>query len=110
MQRVQVVLEDDVDGGEASETVRFALDGTDYEIDLSEENARKLRDDLAPWTGHARRAGRTAGSGRTPRAAKANAGAGAGDIRAWAQEQGMGVSARGRVSAEVREAYERAHA
>src|SRR4051812_41204704 len=47
-QRVEVVLIDDVDGGEAAETVAFALDGANYEIDLSEENAAKLRDGLAP--------------------------------------------------------------
>ena len=54
-QRIQVILEDDIDGGAAAETVTFALDGVTYEIDLSEDNARKLRDDLATWVGHARR-------------------------------------------------------
>src|SRR6478736_1378211 len=56
-QRVVVTLSDDIDGGEAAETVTFALDGKSYEIDLSEANASKLRDDLASWIGHARRAG-----------------------------------------------------
>jgi hypothetical protein len=56
-QRVQVLLVDDIDGGNAAETVSFALDGVSYEIDLSEANAQKLRDDLASWVGHARRAG-----------------------------------------------------
>src|SRR5438309_801803 len=56
-QRVEVVLIDDLDGGDAAETVTFSLDGVTYEIDLSDENARKLRDDFASWTGHARRAG-----------------------------------------------------
>lgn len=105
-QRVQVILEDDLDGGEAAETIRFSLDGVDYEIDLNEQNARRLRDDLAPWTGHARRAGR--GQAKASTRAKATR-ADAGDIRAWAQENGMKVSARGRVPAEVREAYERAN-
>ena len=56
-QRVQVLLVDDIDGGDASETVSFALDGVTYEIDLSESNAAKFRDDLASWIGHARRSG-----------------------------------------------------
>ncbi|GAB3712357.1 histone-like nucleoid-structuring protein Lsr2 [Mariniluteicoccus flavus] len=107
-QRVQVILEDDVDGGEAAETVRFALDGVDYEIDLSEKNARKLRDDFAPWTGHGRKVTRSSRSGGRARAA--NGKADAGEIRAWAQANGMEVNARGRVPAEVREAYERANA
>lgn len=107
VQRVQVMLEDDIDGGEAAETVRFALDGVDYEIDLSEKNARKLRDDLAPWTGHARRVTR---SGRGRSATRTGQRADAGEIRAWAQANGIEVSARGRVPSEVREAYERAHA
>ena len=54
-QRVQIVLEDDVDGGVASETVTFGLDGVTYEIDLNDDNAGKLRDSLAAWVGNARR-------------------------------------------------------
>ena len=56
-QRVQIILEDDYDGGEADETVSFALDGAEYEIDLSSDNANKLRDELAVWIGHARKTG-----------------------------------------------------
>ena len=56
-QKVQVLLVDDLDGGEARETVSFALDGVTYEIDLSEANASKMRDQLAKWIGHARRSG-----------------------------------------------------
>ena len=56
-QRVQIILEDDYDGGEADETVSFALDGAEYELDLSSENAAKLRDELAVWIGHARKTG-----------------------------------------------------
>ena len=54
-QRVQIILEDDYDGGTAEETVSFALDGAEYEIDLSSKNASGLRDALAPWVAHARR-------------------------------------------------------
>lgn len=104
-QRVHIVLEDDLDGSEAAETVSFALDGVTYEMDLSEENAAKLRDALAPWIGNARRVGGRRSTGRKPQK-----GTSANDIRAWAIEQGMQVSARGRVPAEVREAYEKANA
>ena len=56
-QRVQIILEDDYDGGTADETVSFALDGTEYEIDLSAKNAANLRDAISPWLGHARKTG-----------------------------------------------------
>ena len=70
-QRVQVLLVDDLDGGDANETVSFALDGVTYEIDLSESNAAKFRDDLASWIGHARRSGgrRATGAPAAPRPA-----------------------------------------
>ena len=106
-QRVQIILEDDFEGGEADQTVTFGLDGAEYEIDLSAKNASALRDVLAPWIGHARRIG---GRRRRGAAAKApSASSSTSDIRAWAVSQGYEVSSRGRVSAEVREAYERAH-
>src|SRR3954451_16982686 len=104
-QRVQIILEDDYDGGEADETVAFGLDGSDYEIDLSADNAGKLRDALAPWIANARRTGGRRGR----RNGRVAAGPGSAEIRAWAQENGMQVSARGRVPAEVREAYATAH-
>jgi hypothetical protein len=106
-QRVQIILEDDYDGGEADETVTFALDGAEYEIDLSSENAAKLRDQLAPWIGHARKTG-----GRRKRSAapaKSTESSSTSEIRAWALANGHDVSSRGRVSSEVREAYEKAN-
>jgi hypothetical protein len=104
-QRVQIILEDDYDGGAADETVNFALDGAEYEIDLSSTNAAGLRDALAPWLAHARKTG-----GRRKRSTKASDSSSTSDIRAWAQSNGLDVSSRGRVSADVREAYEKAHA
>jgi len=103
---VQVILEDDYDGGSADETVTFALDGAEYEIDLSAPNAASLRDALAPWVAHARRIG-----GRRRRTSKESAPSttSTSDIRAWAQAEGYEVSSRGRVPAEIREAYEKAH-
>ena len=112
-QRVQIILEDDYDGGEADETVSFALDGAEYEIDLSSENAEKLRNEFAAWIGHARKTGgrrRRTGSAPATKAADNGGGAGnTGEIRAWALANGHEVSSRGRISSEVREAYERAH-
>jgi hypothetical protein len=117
-QKVQVILVDDVDGGEAAETVSFALDGVSYEIDVSEGNADALRDALAPWVGHARRVGGRSGGGRA-RATSSGSGRSRGssgggkhdlsDVRAWARENGYQVSDRGRVSSEVIAAYEKAH-
>jgi Lsr2 len=105
-QKVQIILEDDYDGGTADGTVLFGLDGSEYEIDLSDKNATALRDALAPWVSSARKVGgrRRRGGG------KSSAPASTGDIRAWAQQNGFEVSSRGRVSSEIREAFERANA
>ena len=109
-QRVNVVLVDDIDGSDAVETLSFALDGVDYEIDLSEKHAEQLRKAFAPYVGHARRTGGRRRSGRRTSSSAASSassanGASAADIRAWARENGWDVPARGRVSAEVREAF-----
>lgn len=115
-QKVQVLLIDDVDGGEASETVSFALDRVDYEIDVSEANANALRQALAPWVSSARRvSGR--GSARTSTAtsstrARGNGAGGTHDlaaVRAWARSNGFTVSDRGRVSREILAAFDQAH-
>lgn len=99
-QRVQIQLIDDIDEGPASETVSFSLDGVSYEIDLSQANAGRLRDALAPWVGNARRV-----SGRkTSRVAGVKNDDNA-KIRAWAIENGLEVSSRGRISSEIRQAY-----
>ncbi|HET9826891.1 MAG TPA: Lsr2 family protein [Nocardioidaceae bacterium] len=110
-QRVNVVLVDDIDGTEADETVSFALDGVDYEIDLSDEHAGELRDSISLYIGHARRTGGRRRSGRrsTSSGAAEPAGTSAADIRAWARENGWTVPERGRVSSEVREAFASAH-
>jgi hypothetical protein len=106
-QRVNVVLVDDIDGTDAAETVSFALDGVDYEIDLSDKHAGELREAIAPYVGHARRTGgRRRGNRRSSSGGSGGGGgASAADIRAWARENGWEVPERGRVSAEVREAY-----
>jgi hypothetical protein len=105
-QKVNIVLVDDIDGSEATETVSFGLDGTTYEIDLNDDNAAALRDALGPYIGHGRKVGNAARRGRRPAATN---GPSAREIRDWARANGFDVPDRGRVSAEVREAYDKAH-
>ncbi|GEK18502.1 histone-like nucleoid-structuring protein Lsr2 [Cellulomonas persica] len=108
-QKVQVLLIDDVDGAEADETVTFALDGVTYEIDLTAQRAAQLRDAFATWVGHARRVGGRSTTAARPAARRRRGDSDAHAIREWAKEQGLEVSERGRISAEVREAYDKAH-
>jgi hypothetical protein len=105
-QKVTVALEDDLDGGPADETVRFAVDGADYEIDLRTSNAGAFRRQIAPYIEHARRAGRS--QTRRPGRAVARQHQ-AGDVRAWAKDRGIVVSERGRIPASVAEQYRAAH-
>ncbi|QRP46607.1 Lsr2 family protein [Amycolatopsis sp. FDAARGOS 1241] len=111
-QKVLVSLVDDLDGTEAEETVEFGLDGVTYQIDLSSENAEELRDALAQYVEHARRAGgRKRAVLRPVAGAKAAARPATVDreqnqaIRAWARKNGFAVSDRGRIPSEVVEAY-----
>src|SRR5215475_9504654 len=97
-QRVTVALADDLDGGPAEETVRFGLGGTEYEIDLSAKNANAFRQQLSPFIEHARKAGRAPGRRPARTAASRQR---SGDIWAWAKEQGIEVSERGRIPANV---------
>jgi hypothetical protein len=104
-QKVTVVLEDDLTGGPAARTVRFAFDGTDYEIDLNAKNAAAFGKQLAPYIEHARRSGRA----QPPRPGRTTASRQrSGDIRAWAKEHGLAVSERGRIPASVAEQYDAA--
>ncbi|WP_326827346.1 histone-like nucleoid-structuring protein Lsr2 [Streptomyces sp. NBC_01751] len=107
-QKVQILLTDDLDGTDAVETIPFGLDGTAYEIDLNEDNAATLREALAPFLGAARKL-KGASAGRTVR--RMGTGAPKDDtasIRAWAKAEGFTVNDRGRVPANIREAYEKA--
>lgn len=110
-QKTIVHLVDDLDGGDADETVSFGLDGNSYEIDLSKANAGKIREALAPFVGAARKATsggrpagrRGAGPSRRQSSDRTN------DIRRWAREQGYQVSDRGRIARNIEEAYNAAH-
>jgi nucleoid-associated protein Lsr2 len=104
-QKITVVLEDDLDGGPADQTVRFGLGGAEYEIDLSNRNATAFRAQLAPFTERARKAGRGPRS-RPGRSASSRERSGG--IRAWARNQGIAVSDRGRIPASVIEQYQAA--
>lgn len=105
----KTVLVDDIDGDTASETVSFALDGVNYEIDLNDNNANQLREDLAHWIANARSGARRRQIGRPApvrrtRGANENA-----TIRAWARENGREVSDRGRLPQELVDAYHAAN-
>ena len=106
-QKVQVILVDDIDGGRAEETVSFSLDGVGYELDLSKKNAAKFRDSLAPYVGSARKTSRRGGRGRGQ--ARGSRGSNTAAIRQWARDQGMKVSDRGRVPADILAKYDAAH-
>ena len=110
-QITQVKLVDDLDGGEAAESVAFSLDGKNFEIDLSEKHAAALRDAFAPFIGGARRAGNAAkvmSRQRMSTATATGSGRSRGEtaaIREWANANGLEVSTRGRISSTVLEAY-----
>ena len=109
-QKTILELVDDLDGGQADETVAFALDGVEFVIDLSTANAARLRDTLAEYVGHARRTG-----GRQGRKAATNGaanGAGKPDtqaVREWARRQGENVADRGRVPQALVMRFQEAH-
>ena len=100
-QKVQTLFIDDLDGSEAEGTVRFGLDGAEYEIDLNAGHARELRDALARYVGAARRTG---GAARRP-AARGSRGPANGvnstEVREWAKSHGIEVKDRGRIPAEL---------
>src|SRR5215472_4189095 len=103
--KTTLILEDDLEGGTADETMRFALGGAEYEIDLNKKNARRFRRQLAPFVEHARKAGqgpRRRAARRAPDRERSAA------IRAWARQQGIAVSDRGRIPAGVIERYQAA--
>ena len=100
-QKVQTLFVDDLDGSQAEGTVRFGLDGTDYEIDLNAKHAQALREALAPYVGAARRPG--SGARRPARGARRAPAGGLNttEIREWAKAQGIEVKDRGRVPADL---------
>lgn len=109
-QKKHVVLVDDFDGSPASETVRFGLDGAEYEIDLNETHAEALRESFAEWIGHARKiSGRRRTAGRGTGASEPTEASDTAKVREWARQNGYTVSDRGRIASSVRQAYELAN-
>jgi hypothetical protein len=117
-QQVNVKFVDDLDGSDAAGTVSFGLDGRIYEIDLSDDNAARLRDSLASFIAAARKSGgstttgsrrahtMTVSSGPRPQTLDREQTAA---IRAWAQQNGHQISNRGRISKTVMDAFQAAH-
>ncbi|GGH95946.1 Lsr2 family protein [Arthrobacter liuii] len=106
-QKVNIILVDDLDGGSADENVKFGLDGASYEIDLSAANAAELRSSLERFITAARKAS----GGRTQRTKAATGGRShdSAQIRQWARDNGYTVNSRGRIQAEIQEAYQKAN-
>jgi hypothetical protein len=105
-QRIQTLFIDDLDGGPAEGTVRFGLDGAEFEIDLSAKHREELQSALQQYVSHARKVG-----GAARRAPRGRRSASVGDttsVRAWAREHGIDIKDRGRVPANIIERYQAA--
>jgi hypothetical protein len=98
--KIHVQLIDDISGEDAQETLRFSLDGVDYEIDLAEENAAGLRGALAPFVVHGRRVRNASGS-RSARAVPSIREE-TQKVREWAMANGYSPSSRGRISQDIK--------
>src|SRR4051794_31531762 len=123
----RVMLIDDLEGSEGAETIRYTVDGVEYEIDLSEKNAQRFRSTLEEFTKASRRVEAPppvpvsisrAGTTRRRTSSGGDSGGGSGsgsgrsdltDIRKWAQEHGHQVAERGRIKKEIIDAYDEAH-
>jgi len=103
-QRIQTILDDDIDGGPADSTIHFSYQGTQFEIDLSKRNEEKLIAALEPFTSRARKVGGGRRSSAKPHSGKNDKNQ-LQAIREWARANGHKVSDRGRVSQEVQDAY-----
>jgi hypothetical protein len=103
-QKIQTLFVDDIDGGEAEGTVRFGLDATDYEIDLSVAHGEELHKALEPYIAHARKTGARRGA----RSRRSTTAIDTHKVRDWAREQGMQIKERGRVPADIVEKYRQA--
>jgi len=106
-QKVQTLFIDDIDGGEAEGTIRFGLDGSEYEIDLSAKHSGELRSALERYVAHARKLG---GSARRPatRGARNSSATDTVAVRSWARENGYDIKERGRVPANLVAKYREA--
>ncbi len=104
-QRTQILYVDDIDGSETDSTVRFGLDGADYEIDLNKKHAEQFAKAIGPYVDAGRKVSPSRRAARGSRPARHNQS----DVRAWARAQGLLISDRGRIPADVLAKYESAH-
>jgi Lsr2 len=104
-QRTQILYVDDLDGSQAEGTVRFGLDGADYEIDLSKKHADQFAREIGPYLAAARKLPSSRRAARGSRPGRHDQSA----VRAWARGQGMKVSDRGRIPADVLARYHSVH-
>jgi hypothetical protein len=115
-QRTTVVVTDDLDGSEGAETFAFAFEGIEYEVDLGQSNAKKLKKALDPYIKAARKTGGKQLGGRRSSGRRSSASSGRSSssdtaaIREWARSQGLQVSERGRVPQALRDQYAAAKA
>ena len=98
--KVLTTLQDDIDGSDATQTIRFALDGIEYEIDVSDRNANRLRNSLSDFIAHGRKVG-----GRRGRKPASSGQVDTRAVRKWAEANGIEVSSRGRIPSAVVERY-----
>jgi Lsr2 len=101
--KVLTTLQDDIDGSDATQTVRFALDGVEYEIDVSDRNANRLRNSLSEFIAHGRRVG-----GKRERRQVSSSDVDTKAVRKWAEANGIEINARGRIPTDVVERYKAA--
>lgn len=104
-QKTQILYVDDIDGSEAEGTLRFGYSGVDYEIDLNQTHADEFANAIAPYLQAARKVSARRSARGTARPVRHNQS----DVREWARAQGLKVSDRGRIPAEVMNQYEAAH-
>lgn len=107
-QKIQTLFIDDIDGGVAEGTIRFGLDGADYEIDLSTRHGDELRAALQAYIAHARKLTGGARRGAAVRTGRRTGAMDTGAVRAWARENGIDIKERGRVPADVLAKYREA--
>jgi hypothetical protein len=98
--KVLTTLQDDIDGSAAVETIRFAINGVEWEIYLSDRNANRLRNSLSDFIAHGRKVG-----GKRERNATSSREFEPKDVRQWAEANGIEVNSRGRIPAEIVERY-----
>ena len=101
--KVLTTLQYDIDGSDATQTVRFALDGVEYEIDVSDRNANRLRNSLSEFIAHGRRVG-----GKRGRRPASSSDVDTKAVRKWAEANGIEINARGRIPTDVVERYKAA--